>query len=466
MTICLMERTWNRLKDHIPPDQAAYQPGRGTTKQVFSIKLLAEKAIVSEDYHIHLLLLDMSKAFDIHLLLLDMAKAFDIHLLLLDMAKAFATVNRKILFEELENVLEDDELHLISVITSRPQFKVKVGNTEGEEFETFVGIMQGDILSAMLFIFYLAKSLRKPIKTKMKGFLSKPKYADDITYAGMSPKQIDELEEKIPIRLKEYDLTANETKTERYQISKPPPAPPKPSMESLMQHKDDKPLWSELDWLVNYKPEIKDKIPNWRNCKLLGSKLDSLKDFQRRRALTIDSMREMDYVYRSKLLRTQMKIRTFNAFASSVFLYNSELWTLTATIEKQIDSFQRRMLRQTVNIRWPKKTSSVNLHQMTKAEKWSNVIKGRRLKWLGHMMRMDKQIPVRKALEEALRPAKKRRGKPPTTWMKAIEKDLNQIIQLNINTHTPEQIIQTPESVTKDRKQWAHHIKDIMESNL
>ena len=78
-----MERTWNRLKDHIPPDQAAYQPGRGTIQQVFSIKLPTEKAIVSEDYHIHLLLLDMSKAFD--------------------------AVKRKILFEELENALEDDD---------------------------------------------------------------------------------------------------------------------------------------------------------------------------------------------------------------------------------------------------------------------------------------------------------------------------------------------------------------------
>ena len=36
LTICLIERTWNRLKDQIPPDQAAYQPGRGTTLNKFS----------------------------------------------------------------------------------------------------------------------------------------------------------------------------------------------------------------------------------------------------------------------------------------------------------------------------------------------------------------------------------------------------------------------------------------------
>ena len=110
-------------------------------------------------------------------------------MLLLDMSKAFDTVSRKTLFEELEEVLEEDELHLISILTNRSQIQVKVGNSTGNMFETFKGIMQGDILSAILFIFYMAKCLKKPIKTKTKGFLSKPKYADDITYAGTSKPQ-------------------------------------------------------------------------------------------------------------------------------------------------------------------------------------------------------------------------------------------------------------------------------------
>ena len=35
LTICLMRRTWDRLKTRIPLDQAAYQEGRSTTEQVF-----------------------------------------------------------------------------------------------------------------------------------------------------------------------------------------------------------------------------------------------------------------------------------------------------------------------------------------------------------------------------------------------------------------------------------------------
>ena len=47
-------------------------------------------------------------------------------------------------------------------------------------------------------------------------------------------------------------------------------------------------------------------------------------------------------------------MRAFDAYISSIFLYNSELWTLTSSIEKQIDSFQRRLLRKNIlNIKWP-----------------------------------------------------------------------------------------------------------------
>ena len=127
----------------------------GTSEQVFAIKILAEKAIISQDYRIQLLLLDMSKAFD--------------------------TVNRKTLFEELQEVLEEDEMHLISILTNRPKVQVKIGNSTGNIFEILVGIIQGDVLSGILFIFYLAKCLKIPIKTKMKGFLTTPKYANDVT---------------------------------------------------------------------------------------------------------------------------------------------------------------------------------------------------------------------------------------------------------------------------------------------
>ena len=117
----------------IPIAQSAYQSGRSTTEQVFAIKMLAEKAITSSTYNIYLLLLDMSKAFD--------------------------TVYRNKPLSDLQEVLEPDEMHMMAILISDVVLTVKVGKELGEQFKTEVGIAQGDCLSAVLFIFYLAKSL-------------------------------------------------------------------------------------------------------------------------------------------------------------------------------------------------------------------------------------------------------------------------------------------------------------------
>ena len=153
-----------------------------------AIKLLAEKAINSNNFKVFLSLFDMSKAFD--------------------------TVNRKKLFEHLERILEADELHILSIITNFIKVKVKVNSTYGKIFVTLIGIMQGDCLSALLFIFYLAECLRDERKDLGDSILIAPKYADDVTYALIDEESQKKLKETILAILKTHDFTINDTKTE------------------------------------------------------------------------------------------------------------------------------------------------------------------------------------------------------------------------------------------------------------
>ena len=75
------------------------------------------------------------------------------------MSKAFDTVNRNILYERLEEIMLPEDLHILHILTNYVKIKVRVGSEYGEEFKTIIGIMQGDCLSAILFIFYLARAL-------------------------------------------------------------------------------------------------------------------------------------------------------------------------------------------------------------------------------------------------------------------------------------------------------------------
>ena len=152
----------------------------------------------------------------------------------------------------------------LSIITNFTKVKVKVNNAIGSLFETMIGIMQGDCLSALLFIFYLAECLRNERDGIEESILSTPKYADDITYVTTNKETQIELKRRIPTILEGHSLKINETKTEEYEVPKPPQPPqPPPTMEILIEHKDDKVCWSAFDWLVSYvPPPVKDTTPD------------------------------------------------------------------------------------------------------------------------------------------------------------------------------------------------------------
>ena len=88
------------------------------------------------------------------------------------------------------------------------------------------------------------------------------------------------------------------------------------------------------------------------------------------------------------------------------------------------------------------------------------------MNWLGHLMRLKEETPARKALFEALKIEKRKVGRPPTTWLKLIEKDLEAVnIRLNTNHANPEEIIDILVELTEDRKKWSKMIRDIMVGN-
>ena len=228
LAITLMDRVADRILQHVPHSQSAYQKDRSTTEQIFAFKILAEKAITSEDYHANILLMDMSKAFD--------------------------TVDRKTLLEDLKRIVNPDELHMIKILLDEVKLAVRVGKTTGELFQTNVGVPQGDCLSPILFILYLAKApefepamqdhlytkpshmgektpsevlehnygiSKEEIYRRQKESLTIPaQYADDCGSITISkyPEVMEYQKQMMPGMLAKRNLSCNETKTEEYSV--------------------------------------------------------------------------------------------------------------------------------------------------------------------------------------------------------------------------------------------------------
>jgi hypothetical protein len=124
----------------------------------------------------------------------------------------------------------------------------------------------------------------------------------------------------------------------------------------------------------------------------------------------------------------EVKIRAFNCYVGSVFLYNCETWTLTKSTEKAIDSFHRKMLRiACLNVKWPRIVSNETVYEVTNQKPWSQVVMKRELSWLGHLFRLPDDTPAKTALHCSLKPSKKPRGRQRLTWVNMMKERLRGI---------------------------------------
>lgn len=412
----MIERCWERMRTLIPIEQAAYQPGRSTTEQVFCIKTLSEKAITTDNFTIFILMLDMSKAFD--------------------------SIERGKLMEYLREVLNNDEMYMLHLLINDVRINVEMGEERSEDIVTNIGSCQGDCLSAIFFIIYLAKSIKplpqfidrqdyeRPLWSDLDWLIDRdlnkieidPKYSDDINFIRSDYSKIKQLKRLVPNLLKENNLEINTSKTEEYIINN--------------SGNDDK----------------------WKKCKVLGSLIDTKADIDRRHSLANSSYKKFEKIFQSRIsIRT--KIRAFESFVASIFLYNCGLWTTTKEINEKIDVIQRRFLRRILKVRWPKKMTNEKIYEITKQIPWSELVRKRALNWLGHLMRLDKRTPARRALQEYTNKGKRPQKRPKETWVSMIKKSLKNS-ELNLNFKNDVELFSHLEHICEDRKNWRKFVKN------
>ena len=381
-----------------------YSAGRSTTELVFTFKTLAEKAISSCGYEINLLMLDMSKAFD--------------------------TIQRGTLIKDLKGVIDDDELHLIVLLLDKVNFSVKLEGKIGKPFLTNIGSPQGDGASALLFIIYLALALLLFLKKKCQPkfledhnytkdtnnnyFTIDQQYADDIGWASTGIHILQNIEKEIPVILKSRNLFINESKTERYKITRSGPV-------------------------------------EWRKCKYVGSLLGTYEDINRRIGLTNGAYNTLKNILTSKKVSFELKLRIFCALLESIFLYNCECWGINKHLENKIDIFQRKILRNILGIRWSKGNwlSNKDLYKLTNQIEWSKKVSHRRLRFFGHVARLPEGAPAKVALYESIRYIKKPVGRPATTLLSTLKSQLKELGFQDFHTAIES---------AKDREKWRNII--------
>ena len=101
---------------------------------------------------------------------------------------------------------------------------------------------------------------------------------------------MDKFKDDLPVKLAQRGLKVNESKTEEYTIER-----------------------ANCD-------------NRWRDCKLLGSLLDTQNDIKRRKVLVMNTASKLKHLFLNKNVTISVKAKLFKSYITPIWIM--ELWTL------------------------------------------------------------------------------------------------------------------------------------------
>ena len=259
-------------------------------------------------------------------------------------------------------------------------------------------------------------------------------FADDVDLCGEKLEAVSTTYQQFKRTAKRPGLEINLPKTKIMQASRQP---------DLEGHQD---LGGDLIEVV-------------QNFKYLGSTVTSSDSIDEEVRLRIAAGSRCTWslkkLLKSRMLSKRTKLQIYVVIIRPIVLYGCETWRLTKELERQLDVFERSVWRRiygpirdpdTGEFRW---RSNEELLEATHLPPLSCVQKSIRLRWAGHVARMEETRTPRRVMlgtPEGRRPL----GRPRKRWVDNIEEDLT---ALGVR-HTWRWM-----NIAQDRPQWKQLVK-------
>ena len=122
----------------------------------------------------------------------------------------------------------------------------------------------------------------------------------------------------------------------------------------------------------------------------------------------------------------KLKGKVYRTVVRPAMLYGAETWATTKRQESRIEVNEMRMLRWMCGVTRKDKIRNEHIRGTTKVVQASRKITERRLKWYGHVMRMEEDHVVRRVMTKAI-PGKRKRGRPKTRWKDVCKRDMQTV---------------------------------------
>ena len=154
-------------------------------------------------------------------------------------------------------------------------------------------------------------------------------------------------------------------------------------------------------------------------------------------------------VWNNNLLSERTKALVYQTCVLSTLLYGSESWTAYVRQEKRLNSFHLRCLRRLLKIKWQDRVPNTEVLDRAGLLSMPALLSHRRLRWLGHVHRMEPHRLPREILYGELRDGARRVGRPQFGFKDVCKRDMKGA-QINADTW---------EALAKDKDTWRHKVK-------
>ena len=303
----LLNRLTPQAETIIAEEQAGFRPGRSTTEQIFSLRILCERYLQHQQDLFHVFV-DFKKAFDRvwHAALWSTMKLYNIN----------ANLNK-----------------VIESLYSKATSAVYYNGSVGEWFRTTVGVGQGCLLSPTLFNIFLERIMTDALENHEGSVstggrtITNLRFADDIDALAGKEDELVKLINHLDTTSTKYGMEISAEKTK------------------LMTNNTK---GISLDVRIGGQ-----KLETVQSFKYLGSVVTdegSKQEILSRIARTIGALTKLKTIWKDKNIALSSKIRLMRSLVISIFLYACETWILTAELEKKIQTTEMRCFRRLLGI--------------------------------------------------------------------------------------------------------------------
>lgn len=372
------KRIYKKCEEEIAPNQFGFLNAVGTREALFSIQVLVQRC---RDVNCN------------------------VFACLIDYQKAFDRVKHDKMIDILKNMgIDSKDLKIITNLYWNQTAVLKIEGEHTDEVKILRGVRQGCILSPILFNLYSEHIFREALDNMDEGIpingirLNNIRYADDTIMFADTIEGLQKLMNKITEVSSSYGLDINANKTKVIIITK-------------------EQISSNARIIVNQV-----RIERVTQCQYLGTCIneswDNSQEVKCRIAIARNVFNNMSSVFKSHNLTLDTKTRLLKCYVFSVLLYGVEAWTLTEATTKKLRAFELWLYRRMLRISWTQKiTNAEVLNRMNKPAELVNIIKARKLQYLGHIMRNEHRYELLQLILQGKIDSRRGPGRRRISWL-------------------------------------------------